>query len=176
MLDINFSIGRVILLTYVILASSYCTNLFSNGLKTAIEENRMAQHLILLILIITLMTIVGNPIGVEITENQQLNTIIASLIVYVWFILTTKLDLAWNIAILIILTIYFLYEGKKSSEYKIILEDSNITKDKKRELLEYYSSMQKYMLSAIFGITLIGTFFFANQKQVQHGFCEAPSA
>lgn len=169
MLDINFSIGRVILLTYVILASSYCTNLFSNGLKVAIEENRMAQHLILLILIITLMTIVGNPLGVEITDNQQLNTIIASLIVYVWFILTTKLDLAWNIGILIILTIYFLYESKKSSEYKVMLEDINITKDKKKELLEYYSSIQKYMLSAIFGITLIGTFFFANQKQVQHG-------
>ena len=64
---------------------------------------------------------------------------------------------------------YFLYESKKSSEYKVMLKDINITKDKKRELLEYYSSMQKYMLSAIFGITLIGTFFFANQKQVQHG-------
>ena len=44
-----------------------------------------------------------------------------------------------------------------------MLKDINITKDKKKELLEYYSSLQKYMLSAIFGITLIGTFFFANQ-------------
>ena len=104
-MDINFSIGRVILLTYVILASGYCSSLFSKGLKQAIEDNRMVQHLLLLILIISLMTIIGNPLGVEPTENQQMNIIISSLIIYVWFILTTKLDLSWNIGVLVLLTI-----------------------------------------------------------------------
>jgi predicted PurR-regulated permease PerM len=168
-MDINFSIGRVILLTYIILASGYCSSLFSKGLKQAIEDNRMVQHLLLLILIIALMTIIGNPLGVEPTENQQLNIIISSLIIYVWFILTTKLDLSWNVGILILLTIFFLYESKKSSEYKLMLKDYNLTKEKKKELLEYYASLQKYMLTAIFGVTLVGTLFFADQKAVQHG-------
>jgi len=168
-MDINFSIGRVILLTYVILASGYCSSLFSKGLKQAIEDNRMVQHLLLLILIIALMTIIGNPLGVEPTENQQLNIIISSLIIYVWFILTTKLDLSWNIGVLVLLTIFFLYESKKSSEYKFMLKDLNLTKEKKKELLEHYTSLQKYMLTAIFGVTLIGTLFFAEQKTVQYG-------
>ena len=115
------------------------------------------------------MTIIGNPLGVEPTENQQLNIIVSSLIIYVWFILTTKLDLSWNIGVLVLLTIFFLYESKKSSEYKLLLKDYNLTKEKKKELLDHYATLQKYMLTAIFGITLLGTFFFAENKTVQYG-------
>ena len=41
--------------------------------------------------------------------------------------------------------------------------------DRAKELLDYYASLQKYMLTAIFGVTLIGTLFFAEQKSVQYG-------
>jgi hypothetical protein len=169
MLDINFSIGRIVLLTYIILASQYCSNLFSHGLKEAIESNRLVQHLILLILIMTLMIIFGNPLNVEFTNNEQFNIIIMSLLVYVWFVMTTKLDLTWNVCILIILTIYFLYESKKVSEYKIILNDPNLDVLKKKELFDSFDKLQKYMLLTIFGITLTGSFLYANEKQVQYG-------
>jgi hypothetical protein len=168
-MDINFSIGRIVLLTYVILASQYCSNLFSHGLKEAIESNRMVQHLILLILIMTLMIIFGNPLKVEFTNNEQFNVIIMSLLVYIWFIMTTKLDLSWNIAILILLTIYFLYESKKVSDYKIMLDDPNLTIIKKKELLDSFNDLQKYLIITIFGITIAGTFFYANEKQIQYG-------
>ena len=168
-MDINFSIGRIVLLTYVILASSYCTNLFSHGLKEAIENNRMAQHLILLILIMTVMTIFGNPLGVQITKNEQGNMIIMSLLVYVWFIMTTKLDLTWNLSILIILTMYFIYESQKVSDYNIMLRDDNLSIEKKKELLDSYNQLQSYVLLVIFGVTLTGTYLYSNEKQVQYG-------
>lgn len=168
-MDINFSIGRIVLLTYVILASQYCSNLFSHGLKEAIESNRMVQHLILLILIMALMIIFGNPLGVEFTNNEQFNIIVMSLLVYVWFVMTTKLDLSWNVAILIILTIYFLYESKKVSDYKIILADPNLDLVRKKELFDSFNNLQKYLLITIGGITIAGTFLYANEKQVQHG-------
>lgn len=169
MLDINFSIGRIVLLTYIILASQYCSNLFSHGLKEAIENNRMVQHLILLILIMALMIVFGNPLGVEFTNNEQFNTVIMSLLVYVWFIMTTKLDLTWNVSILIILTIYFLYESKKVSDYKIILADPNLDSIKKKELFDSFDKLQKYLLLTIFGVTIAGTLLYANEKQVQYG-------
>jgi hypothetical protein len=168
-MDINFSIGRIVLLTYVILASQYCSNLFSHGLKEAIESNRMVQHLILLILIMALMIIFGNPLKVEFTNNDQFNIIIMTLLVYVWFVMTTKLDLSWNVAILIILTIYFLYESKKVSDYKIILSDPNLDASKKKELFDSFDNLQKYLLVTIFGVTIAGTFLYAGEKQVQHG-------
>ena len=168
-MDINFSIGRIVLLTYVILASGYCTNLFSHGLKEAIENNRMAQHLILLILIMVVITIFGNPLGVQITKNEQGNMIIMSLLVYVWFIMTTKLDLTWNISILIILTMYFIYESQKVSDYNVILQDDNLSMDKKKELLNEFNQLQSYLILIIFGITLTGTFLYANEKKGQYG-------
>ena len=168
-MDINFSVGRIVLLTYVILASQYCSNLFSHGFKEAIENNRMVQHLILLILIMALMIIFGNPFGVEFTNNEQFNIIIMTLLVYVWFVLTTKLDLAWNVAVLIILTIYFLYESKKVSDYKIMLEDPTLDNLKKKELFDSFGKLQIYLLVTIFGVTLAGTFLYANEKQVQYG-------
>lgn len=168
-MDINFSVGRIVLLTYVILASQYCSNLFSHGLKEAIESNRMVQHLILVILIMALMIIFGNPFGIEITNSQQFNVIIMSLLVYVWFVLTTKLDLAWNVGILIILTIYFLYESKKVSDYKVILADPNLTDVKKKELFDSFNTLQMVLLSTIFGTTIVGTYLYAGEKIVQYG-------
>lgn len=168
-MELNFSVGRIILLTYIIIASSYCSNLFSNGLKNAIENNKFAQHIILILLIMALMICFGNPFGVEITSNQQINIIIMSLLVYVWFIMTTKLDLAWNLGILILLTIYFLYESKQISDYKILSTDSQIDLNKKKEILDTYISTQKYILMTIFGVTIIGTLIYANEKQEQYG-------
>ncbi len=168
-MELNFSIGRIILLTYIIIASSYCTNLFSHGLKRAIENNKFAQHIILILLIMSLMICFGNPFNVEITSNQQINIVIMSLLVYVWFIMTTKLDLAWNIGILILLTIYFLYESKQVSEYNVMLSDPVLDSKRKQELLTTYVSTQKYILITVFGVTLIGTLVYANEKQEQYG-------
>ena len=50
-----------------------------------------------------------------------------------------------------------------------MLKDYNLTKEKKKELLEYYATLQKYMLTAIFGITILGTLFYAEKKTVQYG-------
>ena len=167
-MDTNFSLARIILLTYVIIASNYCTNLFSNGLKKAIEENRLVQHLILLILIMSLLIIFENPFGLEFTNDHTINLIIMTLLIYVWFIMTTKLDLAWNISILVLLTIYFLYESRQISQYKVIIADNNLDLLKKNELLNSFKNLQNYLLLGIFGITLVGTFFYAKEKQEQY--------
>ena len=78
-------------------------------LKIKINENKIEHDLI----------------EKKITENEQFNMVVMSLLVYVWFIMTTKLDLTWNIGILILLTIYFLYESKQITDYKIQLPEED---------------------------------------------------
>lgn len=168
-MDLNFSIGRLILLVYIIISSSHCSNLFSNSFKKAVETNRYLQHVILLILIMTLMIIFGNPFVIEVSNNHQINVLIMTLLVYVWFIMTTKLDITWNIGILLILTIYFLYESKKISEYQLALVDPNLNDSAKLEIINYYLSIQKMILVTLFGLTTIGTLFYASEKKVQYG-------
>lgn len=168
-MELNFSIGRILLLTYILLASQYCSNLFSHGLKQSIENNRMVQHLILVILIMTLLIIFGDPINIEFTNNHEFNVIIMSLLIYVWFVLTTKLDLSWNVGILIVLTIYFLYENKKKMEYKFVSNDENLNSEIKKDLLNKLDNTQKLLLCVIFGITITGTLLYTNEKQIQYG-------
>jgi hypothetical protein len=168
-MDLNFSIGRLILLVYIIISSSHCSNLFSNSFKKAVETNRYLQHIILIILIMTLMIIFGNPFVIEVSSNHQINVLVMTLLVYIWFIMTTKLDIAWNIGILLILTIYFLYESKKISEYQLALVDPNLNDSAKLEIINYYLSIQKIILVVLFGLTTVGTLFYASEKKVQYG-------
>jgi hypothetical protein len=161
----TYSIGRVLLLTYLILMAPSCTNLFSNSLKDLIYNNRFAQHLILLLLIITLFLMFGSPGGTEISKNETLNGIIIGLIIYIFFILSTKLNYVYNIAIIIILTLYFLFESQKITDYKNIMNDPILNDEKKVKLFEQFNTLQIYMLISIFGITMIGTVLYFFEKQ-----------
>jgi hypothetical protein len=168
-MDNTFSIGKIILLLYVILSSTYCTDLFSESLKRSIKGNRMTQHIILLILIMVLLSMFGNQYICNITQSNEINLLIMSLVIYVWFIMTTKLDFAWFLSILIILTIYFLYENNLSIKNNEIMENNNIDDEKKKEIIDYYTNIQKYLLITIFGTTIVGNFFYMEKKQVQYG-------
>ena len=168
-MELNLSIGKVLLLTYIIIASSYCSNLFSNGLKEAIESNRFVQHLVLLLLIMSLLILFGNPFGIELSSSNTVNIAILTLLIYVWFILTTKLDLAWNIAIIILLAIYFLYESKYTSDLNLQLTDKLVSTETKAQLTNTFIQTNNYILAGLFGITVAGTLFYTSEKQVQYG-------
>jgi Ca2+/Na+ antiporter len=161
-------IGKILLLTYIIIASNYCSNLFSNSLKNAIENNRYVQHLILIILIMALLIIFEQGNSIKFTSNNHINVIIMTLIIYTWFILITKLDLAWNIAIMIMLVIYFFYENKKNNDYKNINNDKNLSNEDKNELYKVLTNTQNSLLLGIFGITLTGTFIYGIEKYNQY--------
>jgi hypothetical protein len=168
-MELNLSIGKVLLLTYIIIASSYCSNLFSNGLKEAIESNRFVQHMVLLLLIMSLLILFGNPFGIELSSSNTVNIAILTLLIYVWFILTTKLDLAWNIAIIILLAIYFLYESKYTSDLNLQLTDKLVSTETKAQLTNTFIQTNNYILAGLFGITVAGTLFYTSEKQVQYG-------
>ena len=168
-MELNLSVGKVLLLTYIIIASSYCSNLFSNGLKKAIESNRYVQHLVLIILIMSLMILFGNPFGVQLSSSHTFNIVMLTLLIYVWFILTTKLDLAWNIGVIILLAMYFLYESKVSTEINLQLGDSLVTSETKSAIVNQFIQTNNYVLMGIFGVTVIGALFYTSEKQIQYG-------
>ena len=115
------------------------------------------------------MSLFNNSIGFHFTQSPEINTIILSLIVYVWFIMTTKLDIAWNLSILVILTIYFLYENRKTNEINDIMTDPTLTMMHKKEIVDSYVDIQKYVMMSIFGITAFGTIMYSSEKEIQYG-------
>lgn len=168
-MESNLSVGKILLMAYVIISSSYCSNLFSNALKVELETNKYMQHLILILLIMSLLIIFDNPFGVQISPNHTFNMIILTLLVYVWFILTTKLDLAWNIGVILLLIIYFLYESKLTSNINLKLSDSNVSDENKKKIVSEFVKTNNYVLMILFGFTLMGTFLYSNEKQIQYG-------
>ena len=59
--------------------------------------------------------------------------------------------------------------GRPIRETLYIENDNVLDKIKKKELIDSFNNIQKYVLTGIFGITLIGTAFYSNEKQVQYG-------
>lgn len=168
-MELNLSIGKVLLLTFIIISSSYCSNLLSNGLKNALESNRYVQHLVLIILIMSLMILFGNPFGTQLSTNHSLNILIITLLIYAWFILMTKLDLSWFIAVIILLAIYFLYESKATQDINQQLGDNLINTETKANIINTFVNTNNYILMAIFGVTVVGSLFYGGEKQVQYG-------
>jgi hypothetical protein len=168
-MELNLSIGKVLLLTFIIISSSYCSNLFSNGLKNALETNRYVQHIVLIILIMSLMILFGNPFGTKLSTNHTFNIVVITLLIYAWFILMTKLDLSWFIGVIILLAIYFLYESKATLDLNQQLEDSAVSSETREKLVNTFIQTNNYVLMTIFGVTVVGTLFYGNEKQVQYG-------
>lgn len=168
-MELNLSIGKVLLITFIIISSSYCSNLLSNGLKNALESNRYVQHLVLIILIMSLMILFGNPFATQLSTNHSFNILIITLLIYAWFILMTKLDLSWFIAVIILLAIYFLYESKTTHDINQQLNDNLISNETKTEIVNTFLQTNNYVLMAIFGVTIVGSLFYGGEKQVQYG-------
>ena len=168
-MELNLSIGKVLLLTFIIISSSYCSNLFSNGLKNALETNRYAQHIVLIILIMSLMILFGNPFGTKLSTNHAFNIMIITLLIYAWFILITKLDLSWFIGIIILLAIYFLYESKITYDINQQLNDNLVSSETKSQIVNTFINTNNYVLMTIFGITVVGSLFYGGEKQIQYG-------
>lgn len=170
-MEVNYSIGRILLLTYVIISSSQCEDLLSNEMKETIKGNKLVQHLILFIMIIVLMSMFGNPLKLNFTGDDTFNLVIVSCLVYIWFILTTKLSVTWNFGILVLLCIYFFYENDKIDSYKKISSDDKLNELQKQEIINEITQDHKFLLLGLFGTTLVGTMLYAaTQKEgIQSG-------
>lgn len=154
------SIGRVLLLFYVIVASNYTDNLISKELRTLFRENRIVQHLIGVTLMLSLVILFG---GVKQTDTAMMY----ALLCYIWFILTTKLNGSINIVILLLLIFGFIYEQQiinKIEESGKVLDDSE-----KSNIINKYNYRKNIFIITLVSITVIGTLFFANDKKIQHG-------
>jgi 4-hydroxybenzoate polyprenyltransferase len=117
----------------------------------------------------SLMILFGNPFGTKLSTNHTFNIVVITLLIYAWFILMTKLDLSWFIGVIILLAIYFLYESKATLDLNQQLEDSAVSSETREKLVNTFIQTNNYVLMTIFGVTVVGTLFYGNEKQVQYG-------
>lgn len=158
----NVSMSKALLLFYILVASNFTKNLYSGQLQDFLENSRLAQHLIGFI---TMLIVVVSVSGI----NEVSNVFLYSALGYGWFILTTKLDLEWNLVILGLLVFGFLYESKMVGKEKITEDDQALTEEEKDRIKESNTRMKTIVVISIVTITLIGSVQYFMKKKVQYG-------
>lgn len=158
----KISLSTAILIFYLGIVSNFCVNLISGQLKQHIYENRYIQHLIGFSLIFVTISL-----GSGMTDLEPV--FLYSSIGYLWFLLTTKLDLEWNLIVLLILLIGFIYENRLASHESKINEDNNLTKEEKVEIIIKKNKYKTTVIIVAIFVTLIGTIIYFNKKREQYG-------
>ncbi len=164
-LDMNsdqMNFAKVLLVFYLIVASNCTDNLMAKQMKQYINDNRIAQHVIGFLTMIVLVTLIGGVV-----DTSQ--AICYALIGYIWFILSTKLDIHWNIIILALLFIGYMYENSSNIRIKEVLEDPNLSEEEKKQKIQQFSRNNQWIVGSVLLVTILGTFLYSYKKHGQYG-------
>src|SRR5579872_3775027 len=114
----------ILLLFYLFIASNCTENLLLKQTRELINQNRYIQHMISFMTLFVLITLVMDDIDTR-------TALAYALLGYVWFIFSTKLDIHWSIAIMILLFIGYLYETNMRTRSNEIRNDNNLSDEQK---------------------------------------------
>lgn len=158
----NISLSKALLIFYVVIASNFTDGLVGKQLREYIQENRMAQHLIAFIMMFVLIHMIG---GID----DMVRVFAYSAIGYLWFIFTTKLDAQWNIIVLALMFMGFIYESDLHKHEVDALEDKVLSQEEKERVINNNSKIKTYIVFGVIGVTIVGTMLYAQRKQEQYG-------
>jgi hypothetical protein len=158
----EFSLLSSLLIFYLLIFNSSSSELMGKQMKTYIKDNRLAQHVIAFIMMFVLIILVGGFNNVE-------QAVLYSILAYVWFIFTTKLDIQWNVMTVCILLFGFLHENKMILKEKSSDDDDTLTQNDKNKIKQKNIKIKKYTTIAAISVTVIGTLLYGNKKTLQYG-------
>jgi Ca2+/Na+ antiporter len=156
------SYAKALLLFYILLIGSSATNLIGTQLGDFIRDNRYFQHVVGYV---TMMTLLSEFSGVD--EPKKL--LFMTTLLYAWFILTTKLEVQWNLAILLLLVLAYLYENHLETKEKSLIEDQAADNDDLNRVVSQDDRIKYFITISIGVITIIGTILYLQRKRVQYG-------
>lgn len=163
--DINSSqtsLAKVLLIFYVLVASSTTDNLMSKQIREYINDNRYMQHILGFLTMIVLVTLVGGVV-----DNRT--AIFYAFVGYIWFIFSTKLDIHWNMIILVLLFIGYMIENNMSVRETEIKADKTLTNDQKQKLIKDDMMYKNWIIGSVLMVTIVGTLFYSQKKHEQYG-------
>lgn len=158
----NISLSKAILLFYLIIAINFTRNLYSGQMIDYFSNNRFVQHLIGFIAMLVIIMEVGNVKDIYLA-------LIYSFLAYIWFILTTKLDIQWNLAIIGLLLFGFLYNNQMEEKEQKAIKDKSLNKKALKEIKQKNLQTRSYILLGIIILTLIGLISYIIKKKNQYG-------
>ena len=169
--ETKISLIKPVLIFYLLVASNFTKYLYSYQLDNFFKTNRYAQHILGFIMMLVIFIEFGNKKN---TPNKIVNILKYSSLAYLWFIFTTKMDLHWNLAILGLLAVGFIYEHWMDSKVGMSKKDPSLEKSNIKKIKNEHKNIKKIMLFTIIAITIIGTvqYLLKKRNQFDDGFDE----
>lgn len=161
--DGDFSLNKIVLAFYILISSPVLFNLLSKQWKKTLDNDRIAQHLLAITTLLSLTILISN--GKFSIQRIFVYTFIA----YLWFIFSTKMDIHFNIIMFGSLMAFYLYQNTVENENKKIQDDKILSENEKTDIQKNKKNSYIYLTTAILLLTLFGTLFYANKKEVQYG-------
>jgi len=158
----NTSLIKVLLVFYLIIASNFTGGLMGKQMREYMEKNRFIQHIVGFITMIVVVTLIGGIVDTH-------KAVVYALIGYTWFIFTTKLDIHWNLIILTLLFVGYMYENSKKLSEVHVVDDKNLPNDVKEQIIQQDTNYNTYFACVIILITVIGTLLYSDKKYQQYG-------
>ena len=157
----EISLSKTLLLFYLVSASGFLGDLFSKDLK-AFFNTKPGQHILGLVV---LMAVIIEYSGVTDVYKILLYTLLG----YVWFLFTTKMNIKWNLIVIALLFVGFLYEARLNKKEKDASQDQALDQDNINNIKNKNNKLKNIIILSIGVVTLIGGFSFYTEKKVQYG-------
>lgn len=142
--------ASALFLFYLLVSSGYIHNLFGCRTQELFTNNMIIKHVIgIITLYISIVLTLSN-------DFSPIQGIIVTLILYIWFLLTTRCDRYFFIAVLFCISIAFFIKQYRNYYYK-----HNIQKKRKLKHFEFFM----YITSII--LTFIGCIIYLGEKKLQ---------
>lgn len=157
-----YKLTKPLLLLYLFIATDHIKNLYGGQFRDFIKDSRVMQHIIGFI---GMLVIINLASDIDNIKTLLLYTTLG----YVWFLLTTKLNIYWNLALFAILVIAYLYQANMESKESKTNKDPSLYDDDK--VLVKYKNTQtnKVMFYTVLGITAIGILIYGIGKYTKYG-------
>jgi len=147
--------GHSLVTLYLIVAGNFLAPLFACRLQYFIESNFVVRHYIGFLTMLLFVRLTSD------TKSSFKNILISSLIMYAWFIATTRVNFsAWILIITIASALFFIhyYEySEKDPDYK------------KTTIDEHLPKIKDLLVISMAVITMIGLIIYAGEKRLEYG-------
>lgn len=158
----NIPLIKILLIAYLIFASSLLKPVLSKQLTDVVQNNRLIQHLLVFLSILVLITLLDE-------EMDLIMVIFYSVIIYLWFIFSTKMDIHFNIIIIVMLLVAYFYERSLLAKNNEVINDKVLTDDQKNKLILDLNTTNRYLTVGIMSLVVGGMLLYCNKKEVQYG-------
>lgn len=154
---------KVLVVFYILIGSSLIQPLLSKQWRNLVENDRIIQHIIGITTLIALTTLLSDG------KMDNMTIVIYSIIGYLWFVFSTKLDVHWNIIIMILLVVAFMHYSSLQQANQIVLSDKNLLPEEKLKITHKNTIDSLFFMLGIFVVTIIGVTMYSNKKEIQYG-------